>query len=92
MIRGRPSSYDPAKAAAICFFIKEGGTLARACLAVNVSRATAYSWRMAHAEFSRAIERARIDAANKCADVAAGVAYKSTMKDEALNWYAQAGA
>jgi transposase-like protein len=92
MTRGRPSNYDAAKAAALCFFIREGGTLARACVAVNVSRATVYSWRQSHAEFARAIERARIEATNKCADVAAGISYKDTLKAEALNWYAQAGA
>jgi hypothetical protein len=92
MTRGRPSNYDPAKAAALCWFIREGGTLARACLAVNLSRSTVYTWRTAHADFQRALERARIDAANKCANVAAGVTYKANMKAEALNWYAQAGA
>jgi transposase-like protein len=92
MTRGRPSNYDPAKAAALCFFIREGGTLARACVAVNVSRATVYNWRMAHTEFARAIERARIDASNRCANVAAGVTYKANMQAEALRWYATAGA
>lgn len=50
--------FTPEKATAFCAALAETGTVGKACVAVDISRRTAYNWREDYPEFAQAWDKA----------------------------------